>query len=570
MKKWMALVGLLALLQLTVQAADFETATQAVGNMKVGWNLGNTLDANGQKITDVSNNGYWGQEGLESEVRWGQPRCTNDLIKMVADAGFGAMRIPVTWYNHMDASGKVDAQWMARVKEVVDYVVGNGLYCILNVHHDTGADGDDRTSWLKADADSYSRQRSRFEYLWRQIAEMFRDYDEHLLFESFNEMLDGYSSWCFATFASPTKYDEAKSKDAYKAINDYAQSFVTTVRNTGGNNAQRNLVVNTYGACCGYGTWNAHLQDPLREMKLPEDPAANHLIFEIHDYIRIADRTMSDIGREIDGTIENLKKYLVEKGVPVIMGEWGTYNVDNGNDYRDRPEQMAQYARMFVEKFKEAGMGTFYWMGLSDGIDRSLLRWTQPEIKNAILKGWYGDDYVIPADPDPVELIYHVTYTGQWTEMNLYSGAELNASDYRGIRVELGQTPAAGCLQIKVYGDKDKYQFLKMTATQHTLEFNSTALGGNVNRITLQYEKTGSYSMVVKGAWLIKKDGTEVETNLSAFWGCELTATAASGINAATGHDAAAASPLYNLQGQRIREPQRGIYIRNGKKYIYQ
>lgn len=571
MRKFIWLSLFLCAFQLSAFAADFETATQAVANMKVGWNLGNTLEANNQTIWDLSNNGYWGQQGLESEVCWGQPRCTNELVKMVADAGFGALRVPVTWYNHMDVNGKVDAQWMDRVKEVVDYVVGNGLYCVLNVHHDTGADDTKHKSWLKADANFYSQHKSRFEYLWQQIAEAFKDYDQHLLFESYNEMLDGYSSWCFASYASPTRYDAAVSDAAYKAINDYAQCFVTTVRNTGGNNAQRNLIVNTYGACCGYGTWNIHLQDPLKEMKLPADNVANHLIFQVHDYPRIADRTMTDINKEIDETISNLKEYLVKKGAPVIFGEWGTSNVDNGGDYVNRRELMAQFARSFVEKNKAAGIGTFYWMGLSDGIDRSLVKWTQPEIKNAILKGWYGDSYVIPPDPEPRVLIYSVTYNGQWTELNIYydSGNELKVSDYKGIRVELGEEPVEGNLQIKVYGaDDGKMQYLKLNSAQQTLEFNSTSLGNKVRRITLQYQKTAPYSISVKGAWLIKKDGTEVENKISAFWGCELTATTVTAIHS-VGYSHQSNSALYNLQGQRIQEPKGGIYIRNGKKFIY-
>ena len=99
-------------LTLTLHAQSFETATQAVQNMGIGWNLGNTLDACNS-----------GQQGLESEIYWGQPYTKPELMLMLKKAGFGAMRIPVTWMNHMDSSGKVNAQWMARVHEVVDYVM---------------------------------------------------------------------------------------------------------------------------------------------------------------------------------------------------------------------------------------------------------------------------------------------------------------------------------------------------------------------------------------------------------------------------------------------------------------
>ena len=116
-------------------AQDFENATTAVKNMGLGWNLGNTLEANSQTITDVTNDGYWGQQGLESETCWGQYVTKPELLKMMKDAGFGAIRVPVTWYNHMDKDGNVDVAWMKRVHEIVDYVINQGLYCIINVHN---------------------------------------------------------------------------------------------------------------------------------------------------------------------------------------------------------------------------------------------------------------------------------------------------------------------------------------------------------------------------------------------------------------------------------------------------
>ena len=169
-----------------LMAADFETAKDAVKNMGVGWNLGNTLDANSQTITDITNVGYWGQQDLSSETCWGQPYTKPELLKMMKEAGFGAIRVPVTWYNHMDKNGKVNAAWMKRVHEVVDYVINQGMYCIVNVHHDTGADSYNNSGkltgyhWIKADEDNYNTNKARYENLWKQIAEEFKDYDQHL------------------------------------------------------------------------------------------------------------------------------------------------------------------------------------------------------------------------------------------------------------------------------------------------------------------------------------------------------------------------------------------------------
>ena len=227
MKKFYLIIcSLLMTLSFPAQAADFETATDAVKNMGVGWNLGNALEANSQTVTDVTAANYWGQQDLTSESCWGQYVTKPELIKMMKDAGFGAIRVPVTWYNHMDQDGNVDAAWMARVHEVVDYVINQGLYCIINVHHDTGADSNGFKSWIKADESNYTTNKSRFENLWKQIAEEFKDYDQKLLFEGYNEMLDKISSWCFASYAASGQYDASIAKSAYNAINSYAQSFV--------------------------------------------------------------------------------------------------------------------------------------------------------------------------------------------------------------------------------------------------------------------------------------------------------------------------------------------------------
>ena len=200
-------------------------------------------------------------------------------------------------------------------------------------------------------------------------------------------MLDSYDSWCFASFATSGSYNATVATSAYNAINSYAQSFVDAVRATGGNNAQRNLIVTTYGACSGSGTWNSHLADPLKQMKLPTDNVANHLIFEVHSYLDI--KNISTAKNEVNQMIRNIKTHLVGKGAPVIFGEWGT-STDKGYDnYR---ANMLAFARYFVEQSKANGMGTFYWMGLSDGSHRSVPEFNESDLKDAIIKGYYGEE----------------------------------------------------------------------------------------------------------------------------------------------------------------------------------
>ena len=405
MKKLLSIILLAVMVSATcrAQGTEFETATEAVKNMAVGWNLGNTLDSNSGDTLNMWIEHWTDRTPADYEKAWGQPVTKPALMKMFKDAGFNAIRVPVTWYPHMEAKfrftgydnsiwypskddlgTKVNAAWMARVKQVVDYVIDAGMYCILNVHHDTGASN---TAWLVASEADYEKQHERYEALWKQIAETFRDYDEHLLFESYNEMLDTEDSWCFASFAAQGNYNATIARSAYNGINSYAQTFVNTVRSTGGNNAQRNLVVNTYGACNGEGNWNSHLQDPLKEMKLPDDQVQNHLIFEVHSYPDI--KNLSSAKSALVTNINNLKNLLASKGAPVIFGEWGTSTDEAYEKYRSN---MLSFYRYFIEQTKKAGMGTFHWMGLSDGDHRSVPEFNQADLVEAIVKGYYGED----------------------------------------------------------------------------------------------------------------------------------------------------------------------------------
>ena len=234
--------------------------------------------------------------------------------------------------------------------------------------------------------DNYNTNKDKFEYLWQQIATEFRDYGEHLLFEGYNEMLDANNSWSYASSKNNNEYDATAAASAYNAVNSYAQSFVSTVRATGGNNAVRNLIVNTYAACCGMGTWNTHLQDPLTQMALPTDNAAGHIIFEVHSYPSLNDGLSSAKG-SIDQMMTAVETNLASKGAPVIFGEWGVPDDEKEKDYTEKNADMLAFAQYFVEQAKAKGFGTFYWMGLSDGPE-----FNQTDLKSAIYKGYYGVD----------------------------------------------------------------------------------------------------------------------------------------------------------------------------------
>ena len=550
MKKILLLVCS-AMLCTSIQAASFENAKDAVKNMGVGWNLGNTLDAADASKTWTTT--------AQHETCWGQPVTKPELMKMMKEAGFGAIRVPITWYQEMDKDGKVNDAWMKRVKEVVDYVIDNGMYCIINVHHDTG----DGTQWLHASSTNYNTNQAKYEGLWKQIAEKFKDYDQKLLFEAYNEMLDDKNTW-----------NEPLSDDGYKAINSYAKSFVTTVRNTGGNNKDRNLIVNTYSAS---STANA-----MKALDLPEE--SGHIIFQLHSYPNW--KSESNAKSEIDNLINNIKTNLLNRA-PVIIGEYATFTTWPANlDYYATDKKVAFYAMDYlIKQTKENGIGTFYWMGLSDGESRSLPAFNQADLAQTLIKAYYGsaDGYKFPT-ADDFQIMYTVKYTDEWSEAFLFGDWGRTAqklSDYKGIRLEM-DNDYSGKLQLKIYGDKtgeknadgsDKYkeQYAGLTAGSNTTEvtFDTSILGSTFWGVTLQ-TLAGALTAKVKKATLIKADGSEVTLTVTKAWGCEVSSESSpsSGIRSISATPNKGESQIYNLNGQRITTPRKGIYIQNGKKYV--
>ena len=478
----------------------WEDAFSAVRNMGVGWNLGNTLDT-------WLRNGPAGTDWKGWETGWGQSVTKPELMQMMKDAGFGAIRIPVTWGPHMDESGKVYDSWMDRVHEIVDYVLDAGMYCIINLHHDTGEDKD---AWVVADMDIYNKNRNRYIYLWKQVAEEFNDYDHRLLFESYNEILDARESWCFST-----------DKSAYDAVNGFAQDFVDAVRSTGGNNLYRNLVINTYAATPGNGSWSPYLTDPLTSLDLPEDVSKNHIIFQVHTYPDISD--ISRVKSEVDDMYLTLHEHLVSKGAPVIVGEWGTSQVDTAPDYIHRHDVMLEFADYFVRKAKQYEMATFYWMGLSNAAYRTIPAFNEPDLAETIVNAYHGQGHqgVYPSLED-YKLSYKVTYIEQWAELSIVN-SPVSIDQYRGVKVVLA-ADTGNNLSVKMYGETDgKEQYNPVRSADAVYEFNPSELGSRCKGVTLQFMNKGIYTTTVNSVSLIRKDGTEEQIkSLDPYWGCSV------------------------------------------------
>lgn len=347
-----------------------ESAVDAVKNMGLGFNLGNTLDAFGSYIANNLT------ETSKYETCWGQPLATQEQMSFLKSGGFGAVRVPVTWVQHIDADGNIDEAWINRVQEVVDYVISSGMYCILNVHHDTGS-GTEQWEWVKADADNHTKNSARFKNLWRQIATRFSSYSHRLLFEGYNEMLDAGNHW---TIPSATS--------SYTALNDYAQDFVDAVRATGGNNTTRNLIINTYSA--------AHLQDVLDHLRMPTDAVQGHLAVEVHsydpyDWVNTYGDWTSVCSQELANMFSRLNTKFVSKGIPCIIGEYGTNgnNVSVGSSSSDALKQAAaKQAADMVTRAKALNIATFYWMSIFDGKDRTVPQWTLPTVVDAMKEAY--------------------------------------------------------------------------------------------------------------------------------------------------------------------------------------
>lgn len=349
------------------KAKEFESASSAVKNMKVGWNCGNSLDSHGIACINNTKLRCGGDKLLGFETGWGNPKIKASLFPFVKQAGFDAVRLPVTWYPWMDENGDVDKKWMDRVEEVVNYILASDLYCILNVHHDAGSKD---TRWLTADPSSYAAVSVRFKHLWEQIADRFKDYGPKLLFEGYNEILDANCNW------------DDTDADSYATANQLNQDFVDVVRASGGHNAERNLIVTTYSA-------SAH-KAPVEAFVLPTDVVNGRLIVETHIYAPYRfcfdqedpeqDQKVFDSKGE-----EEAKRYLkifndniASKGIPCILGEFGARPKDND-------VERAKLATCYVSTAKSYGMVSFIWNTLINGDDRNTPAWTAPLVKDAML-----------------------------------------------------------------------------------------------------------------------------------------------------------------------------------------
>lgn len=345
----------------------FEKASVAVTNMKSGVNLFNSLDSHSFSEEQFLK----GEDGWivlygditkpsEWEKAWNQPIITQKFIKAIKAAGFNAVRVPVTWAEHIDFStGEINEAWMNRVKEVVDWIIDEEMYCLLNTHHDGG-----ETGWVEASDRAYNLYKSVYAKMYVNIANKFKDYSEKLILCGTNEMISADNNW-----------GTNVSTEAYNVVNKWNQLFVNCVRSTGGKNACRNLMVGTY-VCSTEG-------EALNAFAKPNDNYDKHLIMEVHIYspkgfvwepaswIKDWSTTWnSEWEGDVKSEFDRVKTCADKHDMPVIIGEWGTLARRNPSvdDTTKLPkwdattdEEGAKFTSFFIKESRQRGFTGFYW-----------------------------------------------------------------------------------------------------------------------------------------------------------------------------------------------------------------
>ncbi len=312
----------------TVKPIPDNDAFEFVMGMHGGINLGNAFDA-----SDCT----WVANELDYESAWCGAKTTYAYIDSLCNEGFNVIRIPVSWHNHVDANYNISQAWLARVTDIVDYCLGKDMYVIINIHHDTDK------NYFYPDSAHLDKTLKYTEAIWTQLAEHFKDRGDKLIFECINEprLKDTDLEWWFSS-------ENATVLDAYDALMQANQLFVDTVRASGGNNADRFLVV------CGYCQMPSATTS--NNFSLPTDSAKNRIIVSVHSY------RPYDFAGNVDGNSDfgepekkdnkqvfsSLYDRFVANGIPVIIGEYGCIDKSNDADrleyYRFMGECSALYS----------------------------------------------------------------------------------------------------------------------------------------------------------------------------------------------------------------------------------
>lgn len=316
-------------------------------SLGAGWNLGNTLDS-------------WRiPEPEDTETCWGNPKTTKELISLLKDNGFDSVRIPVTWFQHLDDDGNIESEWLDRVNEVVDYVIDCGMFAVLNIQHDD-------QDWLITDNEHERSATETLVKLWKQIAERFAGYDEKLIFDIMNEprVVGAETEW--------QGTDEGR-----QVVNRMNSAALKVIRESGGNNAGRYVFITGYAA--------SDLEENFTAIEIPDDP---HVMISLHYYPGTAHRSeFKDCEEkltlkqkyEIYKKLRAFYETFAAKGVGVCITECGWTD-------RENLANLAKRASFVVRTANRFGFYCFVWDNGADFmlIDRNNLSVAYPEYTKAI------------------------------------------------------------------------------------------------------------------------------------------------------------------------------------------
>ncbi|GIE33836.1 hypothetical protein Ait01nite_068810 [Actinoplanes italicus] len=323
---------------------------EIVAAMQPGWNLGNTLDA------------------IPGETSWGNPLTTRDLLRHVKSQGYNSVRLPITWSNHHGAAPEytIDAAWLNRVREIVDWALAEDLYVLINLHHDSW-------QWINTYPSDQAGVTARYTKLWTQISAAFRDHPAGLTFESINE----------PQFAG-TSGDEQN----YQVLRELNARFVEIVRASGGGNADRLLVLPTLYTNADQGRLDAL----TAEFDALDDP---NLAATVHFYgywpfsVNIAGGIRYDtvVEQDLTGTFDRVKTTFTDRGIPVIVGEWALLNWDHNRPGIIERGEFLKFLEAVGHHARTRGLTTMLW-DAGQFLDRNQLRWRDQGVHDIIRASW--------------------------------------------------------------------------------------------------------------------------------------------------------------------------------------
>ncbi len=323
---------------------------QITQKMTVGWNLGNSLDCSASWLNMYSNS------PSDFAKSWGNPEPTYDLIKAVKNSGFNTIRIPTTWYQHVYYDGEnyvIDDEWLNYVKKFVDYAYEMDMFVILNVHHEEGI-----INVSEFNDGTLSVAKTWLEDVWQQIAEEFKNYDQHLIFEGMNEPRQTGNS-------NVAEWGDGNEDGGYtyNYLNQLNETFIKTVRANGSTqNSERLLMIPSYHATAS--------KSPLMELVIPEN--SGNVAISVHAYEPYPftmDTSQSKVwsggyadwsGYQasyqtlLENTMSDLKTVSDSKKVPIIIGEFGASDFGNTQDRAD-------WAKDYIKLAKKYGFVCVLW-----------------------------------------------------------------------------------------------------------------------------------------------------------------------------------------------------------------